>query len=243
MAGCASDFMITIKGLTDPDSTCVYKPQSESSAIFRAQGYLDLMFLESTVYQMRYIAGTQVANYLNNSVPQQAASGQSVIPELYVNANDIYPRKAHAKLRKAHDVKTQSPGFGTYEWVVEMSGNPIQAAQSATSPGIGVVLFELIPYSVIANIISLDTTGPAPIAKGDPEVRVVLDFYIEFETSSGNLVNSNVYTFSLVLCYGCLAPTDHFSMRTMKCDDGYALSGNLCSPGQDSYLTCVAASK
>jgi hypothetical protein len=235
--GCAApEIGVIVQGLSDPDSSCVYTPSTGTGTVYRAEGYLDLKFLESSVYQMKYIAGVNVNNYLQNSIPTTTQSG-SIIPPLYVNGSDVFPSKAHVKVRKPNEQQTDA-SFGTYQWVVEMSGSPIQASTSPTSPTSGIVLFELMPYNVIANIIANDPSAPA--SPGDGDVRIAVDFSIQFLSGGGNILYSNTYTYMINLCYGCLAPTSNFSMVKMQCTDGYAIAGNLCSPGQDAAIACVA---
>lgn len=234
--GCsAPEFGVVVRGLSDPDESCVYKPSTGNDTVFRAEGYLDLKFLESSVYQVRYIAGVQVDNYLQNSVPQ-TSSGQSIIPPLYINGSDIYPSKVYVTARKPNEKQT-GVSFGTYQWVVEVSGSPIAASTSATSATSGIVLFELIPFNVIANTLANDPSAPA--SAGDGEVKIAIDFNIQFLTGAGNIVHSSTYTYIIALCYGCLAPTSNFSMVKMQCTNGATLAGNLCSPGQDMPITCL----
>ena len=101
------------------------------------------------------------------------------------------------------------------------------------------IVFELIPFNVFVN--TLIPEPNIPIQVGDPTIRVVLDFYIEFSTLSGSTVYSNQFSYSLEFCYGCLdglvSPYD----TPKKClDAGGTLKGG-CNLGQDIVATCTGA--
>ncbi|MBI5529761.1 MAG: hypothetical protein HY897_25830 [Deltaproteobacteria bacterium] len=233
----ADEYGILIRGLTNPadwENDCVWSVASGAD-VFKAIGRIDLSFSGA-----RYLAGVQVYNNLVESTPNTSMMSMSAIGTLHLDANAVVPRRAYGRIRSPDEANTGA-AFGEYEWSAEITGDPITSAKSADMPGSGVVLFELIPNGVIANLLALDPN--APFQEGDPPARAMVDFYLEFSTISGDTVYSSTFTYAMEICFGCLNGMGRGSLEE-GCDaegEGCDIAGNLCSPGQDAatYCSCI----
>ena len=226
---------VSIRGFSDPDDTCAYTTSTSNTDNFRTLGTLDLMYLSSKVYQVKYIAGAQIFNWLINTVSTESqSSGESVIPNLYYNVNDAFPKGVRVTLSAPAEIGTGA-NFGTYEWTLDVSGEDIPAGTDGITPGTGLVLFQMIPYNVIANVIAMDPAAPLDPGK---DVRVTMEMVMYFRTTSGWDIKSNNYKYMLTLCNGCLHPDPNLDIAKMQCPDGFVMAGNLCSPGQDLPTWC-----
>jgi len=225
---------ISVRGFSDPDDTCAYTTSTSNTDAFRTLGTLDLMYLSSKVYQLKYVAGVQVFNWLVNTINTSSESQEGVIGNLYYNVNDAFPKGVRVKLSAPAEIGT-GVAFGTYEWTLDVSGEDIPAATDSTTPGSGLILFQLIPFNVIANVIAMDPYAPLEPGK---DVRVTIEMIIYFRTTSGWDIRSNTYKYMLTLCNGCLHPDANLDIAKMQCPAGYVMAGNLCSPGQDSATWC-----
>ncbi|MFA6033444.1 MAG: hypothetical protein WC889_11140 [Myxococcota bacterium] len=225
---------VTIRGLTPPDSsTCAYKPASDSD-VFIMIGTLDLYFLNLT--NLHYTGGVQVFNWMPDSTPLPATP--DILGNLFVNGNDVYAKKAYVTLRKPSE-KGTGANFNTISWTVEVSSNKVSSAGGANSPTGGLVLFDLIPTNVVEQI------EASPFAPALNETtRVVVEFYVQFESAGGNTVYSNTYQYDMNLCNGCLFPSsccaagDTIEVCIKKIQAGCT----SCTWGQDSYPTCSCTS-
>jgi hypothetical protein len=230
----ADEYSIVIRGLTAPsdwEDECGWSVATGTEA-FLAIGRLDLSFSGA-----RYIAGVQVYNNLIESTPNTAMMTMSAVGPLHLDANSVVPRRAYGRIRVPDEANTYS-AFGEYEWSTEVTGVPIQSAKSADMPNAGLVLFELIPNSVVANLIAADLNAPFQI--GDPPARAMVDFYLEFSTLSGDTVYSSTFTYAMEICFGCLNGLGKGSVEEgceKECT-GCELKGNTCSPGQDVATVC-----
>lgn len=226
MWACTSDeYSILLRGISLPDkSDCAYNVASDND-VFLSQGVLDLSFPAG-----RYVVGVQVNNYIEISTPNTEMMTSSALPGLALNASDIIPRYAHARMRAPKEDGTGAT-FGDYQWTVELTGMVIPAGESPLSPGRGVVVFELVPNSVFAAQISGDKF--VPIAVGDPDARAIIDFYIQFDTGSGSTVYSSTMSFMLKICYGCLNGFTNLDPSTCVFPD-CTVTG-ACFPGQDAW--------
>ena len=236
---CTSDeYGVIIRGLTPPESGgggCSYKVASETD-VFQANGIMDVAFPG-----VQYLVGAQMYNYLQLSTPNVDMMQQSATRTLHLNANDVIPRYAHVRLRQPNETGTGAK-FGSYTWTVELGGSIIPAAGGVTSPGEGVVVFDLIPASVMAGALS---NAALPVALGDDYVHAVADFYVEFNSASGATVYSSTFSFPLSFCFGCLNGlgwADDTKTTPKSPADCLVGGGSLswCSPGQDAWVTCKA---
>lgn len=233
LCACTSDeYSVILRGITPPDrADCSYKPAGDN-ALFTTMGAIDLSLPAG-----RYVAGVQVSNFIVMSTPNTQMMTQSAMPDLHLNASDIIPRYVHARMRAPKEDGTGA-AFGDYQWTVELSGMVIPAGAGPSAPGSGALAVELIPNSVLSDKIAMD--GNIPLAPGDPDARVIVDFYLQFDTGSGSTVYSSNLSFALKICFGCLngfAGLDPTTCTTGKYINPYT-TDQVCLPGQDEPVAC-----
>ncbi len=218
--GCAdNNESLYIMGNAVPDSAC--RLVANENMDRRGSGSLDIVM--GTKYIMHAL--------IKNDMPSSLKMNSFTEKDGRMEAHHIFLKKA--TITYTYDPRIILPGLDTRE---VLTSGFVSAAG-----GLAVVDIEIISPDMAqrfaTKLPSRDTDNPEPRATMTVDVQVI------GETGDGTEVKSNVFTYPITICRGCLLmfPTeaDNPNSPNFDCD---LLSGSLddepCNIGQDDPVDC-----
>jgi hypothetical protein len=213
-------FDVLAQQLVSPGSQCLFT--TDPTQPYVSAGVLDVGL--RTAYFAEFLVGNQIVSQASATAPQTETS--------YVQFSGAV-------------VKVTDTADNTLAYYTEMVGAAALAPAQGTTPSFEPIGVTIVDEASIASYIQ--ALEPGGMDYGGT-VQLITHTYFFGQTLGGESVQTNVFTYPVTLCYGCLvsysasdvnpnAPLPNCLNATSSNSASTALPGP-CFPGEDDAIDC-----